>query len=74
VGDFVCDVCNCICNTARGHYFAKDLITYSPETKGKALCWFCLPKDQQEDEDWIQWKPKHKLPLWDGDSTRIANR
>ena len=44
MGDFVCDICNITCNTAFGHYWAKDLITLSPETKGKALCWLCIPE------------------------------
>jgi hypothetical protein len=62
MGDFVCDECNHVCNTARGHYWAKDLVTLSPETKNKALCWFCMPEEHRE----MQWKPRYPLRLWDG--------
>jgi len=44
MGLFVCENCNCIENTALGHYWARQYIKFKDETlNGKALCSECTP-------------------------------
>lgn len=69
MGDFVCDVCEHVCNTARGHFWGHTRITLSPETKGKALCWYCTPEEHREE----MWKPRYPLQKWDG-KIKVENR
>lgn len=47
MGDFVCDSCGIVSNTALGHYWGHERLTLTPETKGKALCWLCIPESKK---------------------------
>lgn len=45
---FICEKCECIENTAIGHYWAREHVFFredliSPELKGKPLCSDCIP-------------------------------
>lgn len=41
---FICDLCECIENTALGHYWGRDQDYFGkPELRGKALCSECSP-------------------------------
>lgn len=49
MGCFVCKKCNCIDNTALGHYWCRRIVdNYNwqdlEEYKGEALCMECAPK------------------------------
>jgi hypothetical protein len=43
MGVFVCDNCNCVENTAMGHFWAKDIVVYKEFPMGTALCSECIP-------------------------------
>jgi hypothetical protein len=65
---FVCDLCQCVENTALGHYWGRDQDYFGkPELVGKALCSECSPdtyKDGSKNSDGGRWHgkfPKRKV-------------
>lgn len=65
---FVCEICECVDNTALGHYWGKDNDYFGkPELRGKALCSECTPdtyKDGTKNKDGGRWHgkfPKQKV-------------
>lgn len=65
---FVCDICQCVDNTALGHYWGKSHDYFGkPELLGKALCSECTPdtyKDGSKNTDGGRWHgkfPKRKV-------------
>ena len=70
---FVCDVCECVENTALGHYWGRGQNFFGPELKGKALCSECSPAtfiDGSKNSDGGRWHgkfPKRKVTQEDLD-------
>ena len=64
---FVCDVCECVENTALGHYWSRNRNTFGPELQGKALCSECTPDrfydgtPNKEGGKWHGKFPKRKI-------------
>lgn len=73
---FVCDTCDCLDNTALGHYWAKDLNLFKdPLKNGKALCSACIPlaySDGTKTGKGI-WHNRFPQSPWDGKRT-VINR
>ena len=59
---FVCAICECVDNTALGHYWGKSQDYFGkPELVGKALCSECTPdtyKDGSRNPDGGRWHGK----------------
>lgn len=70
---FVCDICECVENTALGHYWGRDQGYFGPELKGKALCSECSPsvyRDGSPNKEGGRWHgkfPKRKVTQEDLD-------
>lgn len=77
MGVFVCDNCNCVENTALGHYWGRGTIKFKDSSKnGKALCSACTPKefdDGSKDERFGQWHGHFPKIEWDG-KREVKNR
>lgn len=65
---FVCEVCECVENTALGHYWSRDHDYFgNPDLVGKALCSECSPatfKDGRPNTEGGRWHgkfPKRKV-------------
>jgi hypothetical protein len=69
MGLFVCDICECVENTALGHYWGKDSAYFEDKKlKGKALCSECSPdkfSDGSSNEDGGKWHGKFLKVKWD---------
>lgn len=74
---FVCDECGAMENTALGHYWSRNSVTFKDESKnGKALCSECTPtkySDGSLNEDGGKWHNKFPKRQWDGKRT-VINR
>lgn len=69
MGVFVCDECNCVENTALGHYWARSRLTFKDSSKnGKALCSECTPAEFSDGSSTRKGKWHNKFPKkqWDG--------
>lgn len=56
---FVCDECNCIENTALGHYWGRNHTKFKDSSKnGKVLCSECAPSEFEDgsiNSNWGKW-------------------
>ncbi|KYG89030.1 hypothetical protein A0U40_13465 [[Bacillus] sp. KCTC 13219] len=69
MGVFVCDECNCIENTALGHYWARNVTQFKDSQKnGKALCSECTPREYSDGSKTNKgtWHGRFSKKQWDG--------
>jgi len=72
---FVCDVCRHVENTARGHFWCKDDVSFSEDLRGKALCSKCMPNvysDGSPNEEGGKWHGY--FPRWEATKEFVQSR
>lgn len=76
MGIFVCDNCECVENTACGHFWTKEIIVFKEFPKGTALCSECMPakfSDCSLNKEGGKWHGKFPKVKWDG-KREVMNR
>lgn len=77
---FICDKCNCVENTALGHFWGRDMELFGPELQKKALCSECMPdtySDGSKNEDGGKWHgrfPKRQPTALEIQEGKFINR
>lgn len=57
---FVCEECNCVDNTAIGHFWGRNHIKFKDSNKnGKALCTECAPAEFEDGSINTRWGKWH---------------
>lgn len=67
---FICEECNCIENTALGHYWGRNHVKFKDASKnGKTLCSECAPSEFEDGSIYPKWgkwhgqfEKRHALP------------
>ena len=76
MGVFVCDKCNCVENSALGHYWGRKHSHFKDKSLvGKALCSECAPTEWKDGSktSWGKWHGKFPKIQWDQKS-KMMNR
>jgi hypothetical protein len=80
MGVFVCDNCDCVENTALGHFWSKDRLQLKGFPLGTALCSECSPSEwangERHGDDLAppgKWHGKFPKVQWDG-KREVMNR
>ncbi|MFC5528412.1 hypothetical protein [Cohnella yongneupensis] len=74
MGLFVCDNCECVDNTALGHFWAKNIVQMKGFELGTALCSECTPDEfangEKHEADILttpgKWHGRFPKEKWDG--------
>ena len=67
---FICDECDCIENTACGHYWCKGMQFIDEKIRDKALCSECCPASLMKNRNFGKWHGLFDKQIMDEDKVK----